>query len=159
MCGDGGRAEQEIDRETLERLRSGAELGEARVTLGGRYSAIGFVISTRVVAGVDSDGQACVLELRRRALGPRVATHEQVLCHRRRHRTSARFWFGAGSRRRAAGGGDEWLGWLRRPHGGAPRNPKNLWPEPRTQADKSDPLETKLKRQVCKSDSARLARL
>jgi hypothetical protein len=34
--------------------------------------------------------------------------------------------------------------------GGAPRNPKNLWPEPRTQAKKSDPLETKLKRQVCK---------
>jgi hypothetical protein len=33
--------------------------------------------------------------------------------------------------------------------GGAPRNPKNLWPEPRSQADKSDPLETKLKRQVC----------
>jgi hypothetical protein len=34
--------------------------------------------------------------------------------------------------------------------GGAPRNPKNLWPEPRTQAKKSDPLGTKLKRQVCK---------
>lgn len=34
--------------------------------------------------------------------------------------------------------------------GGAPRNPKNLWPEPRTQAKRSDPLETKLKRQVCK---------
>lgn len=34
--------------------------------------------------------------------------------------------------------------------GGAPRRPKNLWPEPRTQAKKSDPLETKLKRQVCK---------
>jgi hypothetical protein len=34
--------------------------------------------------------------------------------------------------------------------GGAPRNPKNLWPESRTQAKKSDPLETKLKRQVCK---------
>jgi hypothetical protein len=33
--------------------------------------------------------------------------------------------------------------------GGAPRNPKNLWPEPRTQATKSDPLETWLKRQVC----------
>jgi len=32
----------------------------------------------------------------------------------------------------------------------APRNPKNLWPEPRAQAKKSDPLETKLKRQVCK---------
>jgi len=32
----------------------------------------------------------------------------------------------------------------------ADRNPKNLWPEPRAQADKSDPLETKLKRQVCK---------
>jgi hypothetical protein len=34
--------------------------------------------------------------------------------------------------------------------GGAPRNPNNLWPEPRTQARKSDPLETKLKRRVCK---------
>jgi hypothetical protein len=34
--------------------------------------------------------------------------------------------------------------------GGAPKNPKNLWPEPRAQAKKSDPLETKLKRQVCK---------
>jgi hypothetical protein len=34
--------------------------------------------------------------------------------------------------------------------GGAPRNPKNLWPEPRTQSRVSDPLETKLKRQVCK---------
>ena len=34
--------------------------------------------------------------------------------------------------------------------GGAPRNPKNLWPEPRSESSKSDPLETKLKRQVCK---------
>jgi hypothetical protein len=34
--------------------------------------------------------------------------------------------------------------------GGAPRNPKNLWPEPRAQAAKSDPLETKLKRRVCR---------
>lgn len=34
--------------------------------------------------------------------------------------------------------------------GGAPRNPKNLWPEPRSQSSKSDPLETKLKKQVCK---------
>jgi hypothetical protein len=33
--------------------------------------------------------------------------------------------------------------------GGAPRDPKNLWPEPRSQADVSDPLETKLKRRVC----------
>jgi hypothetical protein len=33
--------------------------------------------------------------------------------------------------------------------GGAPRNPKNLWPEPRSQADVSDPLETKLKHRVC----------
>lgn len=33
--------------------------------------------------------------------------------------------------------------------GGAPRNAKNLWPEPRTQSKRSDPLETKLKRQVC----------
>ena len=33
--------------------------------------------------------------------------------------------------------------------GGAPRNPKNLWPEPRSQSKVSDPLETKLKRQVC----------
>jgi hypothetical protein len=40
--------------------------------------------------------------------------------------------------------------------GGAPRNPKNLWPEPRTQARKSDPLETKLKRQGLQaSDYAR----
>jgi hypothetical protein len=34
--------------------------------------------------------------------------------------------------------------------GGAPRNPKNLWPEPHAQSRKSDPLENKLKRQVCK---------
>jgi hypothetical protein len=34
--------------------------------------------------------------------------------------------------------------------GGAQRNPKNLWPEPRTQSRFSDPLETKLKRQVCR---------
>jgi hypothetical protein len=34
--------------------------------------------------------------------------------------------------------------------GGAPRNPKNLWPEPRAQAKRSDPLETSLKRQVCR---------
>jgi hypothetical protein len=34
--------------------------------------------------------------------------------------------------------------------GGAPRTPKNLWPEPRSQAKLSDPLETQLKRQVCK---------
>ena len=34
--------------------------------------------------------------------------------------------------------------------GGAPRNPKNLWPEPRAQANRSDPLETRLKRQVCR---------
>jgi hypothetical protein len=33
--------------------------------------------------------------------------------------------------------------------GGAPKDPKNLWPEPRTQAAKSDPLETTLKRKVC----------
>jgi hypothetical protein len=33
--------------------------------------------------------------------------------------------------------------------GGAPRNPKNLWPEPHGQSRVSDPLETKLKRQVC----------
>jgi len=33
--------------------------------------------------------------------------------------------------------------------GGAPRNPRNLWPEPRAQARQSDPLETTLKRQVC----------
>jgi hypothetical protein len=35
--------------------------------------------------------------------------------------------------------------------GGAPRNPKNLWPEPRTQASVSDPLETSLKREVCRA--------
>ena len=34
--------------------------------------------------------------------------------------------------------------------GGAPRNPKNLWPEPHSQSSRSDPLETKLKREVCK---------
>jgi len=34
--------------------------------------------------------------------------------------------------------------------GGAPRNPKNLWPEPHAQSSVSDPLETKLKRQVCR---------
>jgi hypothetical protein len=34
--------------------------------------------------------------------------------------------------------------------GGAPRSPKNLWPEPHSQSRVSDPLETKLKRQVCK---------
>jgi hypothetical protein len=33
--------------------------------------------------------------------------------------------------------------------GGAPRNPKNLWPEPRSQAKRSDPLENKLHRSVC----------
>jgi hypothetical protein len=33
--------------------------------------------------------------------------------------------------------------------GGAPRNPKNLWPEPHSQSKLSDPLETKLKHQVC----------
>jgi hypothetical protein len=34
--------------------------------------------------------------------------------------------------------------------GGAPKNPKNLWPEPHAQSKITDPLETKLKRQVCK---------
>jgi hypothetical protein len=34
--------------------------------------------------------------------------------------------------------------------GGAPRSPKSLWPEPRAQARKSDPLETRLKTQVCR---------
>jgi hypothetical protein len=34
--------------------------------------------------------------------------------------------------------------------GGGARNPRNLWPEPRAQARISDPLETKLKRLVCK---------
>jgi len=33
--------------------------------------------------------------------------------------------------------------------GGAPRDPRNLWPEPRAQSDRSDPLETRLKRRVC----------
>lgn len=33
--------------------------------------------------------------------------------------------------------------------GGAPRNPKNLWPEPHAQSKRSDPLETQLKRKVC----------
>ncbi len=34
--------------------------------------------------------------------------------------------------------------------GGAPKNPKNLWPEPHSQSKLSDPLETQLKRKVCK---------
>jgi len=34
--------------------------------------------------------------------------------------------------------------------GGAAKNPKNLWPEPHAQSKLSDPLETKLKREVCK---------
>jgi hypothetical protein len=34
--------------------------------------------------------------------------------------------------------------------GGAPRNPRNLWPEPRAQSRRSDPLETTLKRKVCR---------
>ena len=34
--------------------------------------------------------------------------------------------------------------------GGAPRNPQNLWPEPRSESRVSDPLETKLKRGVCR---------
>ena len=33
--------------------------------------------------------------------------------------------------------------------GGAPRDPKNLWPEPHAQSKLSDPLETALKRKVC----------
>jgi hypothetical protein len=32
--------------------------------------------------------------------------------------------------------------------GAAPRNPKNLWPEPHSQSSKSDPLETALKVKV-----------
>jgi hypothetical protein len=32
----------------------------------------------------------------------------------------------------------------------AARNPKNLWPEPLSQSKLSDPLETQLKREVCK---------
>jgi hypothetical protein len=34
--------------------------------------------------------------------------------------------------------------------GGAPKNPKNLWPEPHSQSKLSDPLETQLKWKVCK---------
>jgi VCBS repeat protein len=34
--------------------------------------------------------------------------------------------------------------------GGAPRDPKNLWPEPRSQSTRSDPLEMALKRKVCR---------
>jgi len=34
--------------------------------------------------------------------------------------------------------------------GGAPKNPKNLWPEPHSQSKLSDPLENHLKRKVCK---------
>lgn len=33
--------------------------------------------------------------------------------------------------------------------GGSPASPKNLWPEPWYQADKSDPLENALHRRVC----------
>jgi hypothetical protein len=33
--------------------------------------------------------------------------------------------------------------------GGAPRDPRNLWPEPHAQSRHSDPLESKLKRSVC----------
>jgi hypothetical protein len=33
--------------------------------------------------------------------------------------------------------------------GGAPRDPKNLWPEPHTESRASDPLETSLKVKVC----------
>lgn len=33
--------------------------------------------------------------------------------------------------------------------GGAPKNPKNLWPEPDSQSKHSDPLETALQRKVC----------
>ena len=33
--------------------------------------------------------------------------------------------------------------------GGAPKNPKNLWPEPYTQSKHSDPLEKALQRKVC----------
>jgi hypothetical protein len=32
----------------------------------------------------------------------------------------------------------------------APKNPKNLWPEQDSQSKLSDPLETKLKKQLCK---------
>lgn len=34
-------------------------------------------------------------------------------------------------------------------HTGNGANPKNLWPEPRSQSNHSDPLETALKRKVC----------
>lgn len=33
--------------------------------------------------------------------------------------------------------------------GGAPSDPKNLWPEPHSESKSSDPLETALKRKVC----------
>jgi hypothetical protein len=33
--------------------------------------------------------------------------------------------------------------------GGAPRDPRNLWPEPIAHARRSDPLESRLKRRVC----------
>jgi hypothetical protein len=33
---------------------------------------------------------------------------------------------------------------------GAPRNPKNLWPEPHSQSKVSNQLETQLRRNVCK---------
>jgi hypothetical protein len=34
--------------------------------------------------------------------------------------------------------------------GGAPKDPKNLWPEPRSQSRITDPLVTKFKKKVCK---------
>jgi hypothetical protein len=41
--------------------------------------------------------------------------------------------------------------------GGAPKNPRNLWPEPHTQSKLSDPLENKLHRNVCVTHTLTLA--
>jgi hypothetical protein len=41
--------------------------------------------------------------------------------------------------------------------GGAPRDPRNLWPEPHTQSKVTDPLETKLNRIICVTHTLTLA--
>jgi len=42
--------------------------------------------------------------------------------------------------------------------GGAPRDPRNLWPEPLAQSDRSDPLETRLKGKSARKRSRALRR-
>jgi hypothetical protein len=41
--------------------------------------------------------------------------------------------------------------------GGAPKDPRNLWPEPHTQSKVTDPLETKLNRMICVTHTLTLA--